>query len=192
LASCCCRRRRRRCRRQGSGRARYRLGPAEAAEIVVVAADERLTVAFNTKYELIDLPVESGLAAADEAGAVAAIVVGDEAAERRRTAEEDGIVEAVIVVRPEGAAGIHADVKARPGEDRNRRRIGNRWRRPAGRQIGGGGRPNACDRSGSGQKQFPEHPKHSYLICGFAPLAGGRCPAGAPQLLHGRTVLRLG
>src|SRR5947209_1314487 len=56
---------------------------AEAAETVVVATAKRLTVGLNTKDELVDLPVKSGLPAANEVDVVAVVVGAKEAGDER-------------------------------------------------------------------------------------------------------------
>ena len=109
-----------------------RAAAADAAGEGGAAADQRLTVALDTEDELAHLVVHASLTAADEAAVIAAVV---EPKHRSRAAEEQGVV-VEVVVGAERAAGIGADIEARPGEDRDRRDAGQR-RRPARGQVGG-------------------------------------------------------
>src|SRR4051795_825236 len=100
-------------------------------------------VAFDTEDELVDLPVEAGMAAADRATGAEVQLIGGE------TAGDAGLADVLPAV-----AAIDADIEPGPGEERNDRQDRGR---PAGWKVGGESRADHRRRSRGRQKKFAKH-----------------------------------
>jgi hypothetical protein len=124
----------------------------EEAGEVVVSPDGHVAIALDTKDEVVDLPVDAGLATDQKAAAVVIVAGDDQGAQWCRAPKEHCVIQWTAVIGAECAADIRADIEARPSEDRDRRDVGRRGR-PA-RQIGGISRADHC-RSGDRGHQNP-------------------------------------
>ena len=120
----------------------------EEAGKVVVSPDGHVAIALDTKDEVVDLPVDAGLATDQKAAAVVIVAGHDQGAQRGRAPKEHCVIQWTAIIGAERAADIRADIEARPSEDRDRRDVGRRGR-PA-RQIGGTPRSAACQGWGRG------------------------------------------